>query len=270
MPLETRFSRKGYSTMIDVVLFDIGGTLHTVTNSEELRTAFAKRLRERLADYGIYLRGEDHEIGRRLHENAEEYKHFSEQILGELPQSRIWNEFYLKDYHIGEELLAPIAEELSFLYDYERVQNMRRPHIVETMEALRQMGMRLGIISNIISTSFVPHILREYGIAQYMECVVLSSEAGVRKPNPAIFEIAFQQLGVKAENVAYVGDTLSRDVLGAKNANLGLMILIDNPAIAHRDKGLQGKGIEPDVRIHDLFEIPAILASYSCGKESKQ
>ena len=253
--------------MIDVVLFDIGGTLHTVTNNEQLRTAFAKRLRERLADYGIFIHGEDDEIGRRLHENAEEYKHYSELILGELPQSRIWNEFYLKNYHIGEERLAPIAEELSFLYDYERVKNMRRPHVAETMEALHRMGKRLGIISNIISTSFVPHILREYGIAQYMECVVLSSEAGVRKPNPVIFEIALQQLGVKAENVAYVGDTLSRDVLGAKNANLGLMILIDNPAIAHRDKGLQGKGIEPDIRINDLAEIPAILASYSRGAE---
>ena len=253
--------------MIDVVLFDIGGTLHTVTNNETLRTAFAKRLRERLSDYGIAITGEDEQIGRRLHENAEEYKHYSEQILGELPQSRIWNEFYLKDYAIGEERLAPIAEELSFLYDYERVRNMRRPHVVETMETLHHMGKRLGIISNIISTSFVPHILREYGIAQYMECVVLSSEAGVRKPNPAIFEIALHQLGGKAENVAYVGDTLSRDVLGAKNANLGLMILIDNPAIAHRDIGLHGKGIEPDIRINDLAEIPAILTSSSRGAE---
>lgn len=247
--------------MIDVVLFDIGGTLHTVTNNETLRTGFAKRLRERLNDYGIVISGEDSEIGRRLHENAEEYKHFSEKTLGELPQSRIWNEFYLKDYQIGEERLKPIAEELSFLYDYERVKNIRRPHIVETMETLRQMGKRLGIISNIISTSFVPHILREYGIAQYMECVVLSSEAGVRKPDPAIFEIALSQMGAKAENTAYVGDTLSRDVLGAKNANLGLMILIENPAIAHRDVGLKEKGVAPDIRIKDLAEIPAIIAA---------
>lgn len=251
-----------FGRMIDVVLFDIGGTLHTVTNNEGLRTAFAKRLRERLQDYGIVLDKEDSEIGRRLHENAEEYKHYSEQTQVELPQSRIWNEFYLKDYNIGEERLKPIAEELSFLYDYERVKNMRREHIIETMEALHRMGKRLGIISNIISTSFVPHILREYGIAQYMECVVLSSEAGVRKPNPAIFDIALKQMGTTAERTAYVGDTLSRDVLGARNAKLGLMILIENPAIAHRDAGLHGKGIEPDVRINDLSEIPAIIAAH--------
>ena len=249
--------------MIDVVLFDIGGTLHTVTNNEALRTAFAKRLRERLADYGIVLAGEDRDIGIRLHENAEEYKHYSENILGELPQKRIWNEFYLKDYKIGEERLAPIAEELSFLYDYERVRNMRRPHLLETFETLANMGIRMGIISNIISTSFVPHILKEYGIERYMECVVLSSEAGVRKPNPKIFDLALEQMGARRENAAYVGDTLSRDVLGAKNAQLGLMILIENAAIAHRDAGLIGTGLEPDAKISDLLEIPKIISAWN-------
>lgn len=249
--------------MIDTVLFDIGGTLHTVTNNETLRTLFAKRLRERLADYGIALTGEDYEIGLRLHENAEAYKHHSEEILSELPAKRIWSEFYLKDYQISEDKIAPIAEELSFLYDYERVRNMRRPGLVETLETLRGMGMRMGIVSNIISTSFVPHILKEYGIDSYMDCIVMSSEVGIRKPNPAIFTPALQQLGAKRETTAYVGDTLSRDVLGAKNAELALMILINNPAIAHRDVGLAGSGIEPDCRINDLTEIPGIISDYN-------
>lgn len=249
--------------MINAVLFDIGGTLHTVTNNEALRTAFAKRLRERLADYGISVHGEDFEIGRALHENAEAYKHFSEDTLEEIPAARIWNEFYLKDEQIGEAALSPIAEELSFLYDYERVRNLRRPHVVETMRALREMGMRLGIVSNIISRSFVPHILNEYGIAEYMDCVVLSSETGVRKPHPAAFEPALMALDLPASQVAYVGDTISRDVRGARNANLGLMILIQNPAIAHRDAGLENSGFVPDAKITDLFEIPSIVSEFN-------
>lgn len=249
--------------MIEAVLFDIGGTLHTVTNNEALRTAFAKRLRERLADYGIAIHGEDFEIGRKLHENAEAYKHFSEDTLEEISAARIWNEFYLKDENIGEDILAPIAEELSFLYDYERVRNMRRPHVVETMEALKRMGMRLGVVSNIISRSFVPHILNEYGIAEYMDCVVLSSETGVRKPHPAAFEPALKRLGLAPQQAAYVGDTISRDVRGARNAKLGLMILIHNPAIAHRDAGLENSGYEPDAKITDLLEIPDLMAGFN-------
>lgn len=247
--------------MIGTVLFDIGGTLHTVRNSEQLRTAFAKRLSDRLAVYGIRLDTPYDVLGNRLHENAEAYKHWSERSLSELPAPRIWNEFYLKDYAIGEELLSPIAEELSFLYDYERVENLRRPRLKETVEALAGMGMRMGIISNIISTSFVPHILREYGIAQYMDCVVLSSEAGCRKPGAEIFRIALDRLGVTAEETAYVGDTVSRDVLGARNAGLGMVIRIRNAAIAHRDAAFTGADApKADFVIDELYEIPAILA----------
>lgn len=249
--------------MIDTVLFDVGGTLLTIQNSDALRTAFAKRLRERLAVYGIAVSGEDYESGQRLHENAEAYKHYSEETLVELPPVRIWNEFYLKEYQLGEETLAPIAEELSFLFDYERVCNLRRPGLVESLDALSGMGIRMGVVSNIISRSFVPHILKEYGIESYFDCVVMSSESGYRKPNPAAFEPALQQLCTRAENVAYVGDTLSRDVLGAQNAKLALMILIENPAIAHRDARLIGTGIEPDCRIRTLLEIPQIISEYN-------
>lgn len=247
--------------MIQAVLFDIGGTLLTVTNSPALRTAFAQRLKDRLLLYGIRIDTPAEALGVQLHENAERYKHWSEETLVELPQPRIWNEFYLPEYAIGEERLAPIAEELSFLYDYERVCNLRRPHLAETMRALSGMGLRLGVISNVISTSFTPHILREYGIGGYMEQIVLSSETRCRKPGAEIFRIALERMDLRPEEAAYVGDTISRDVLGARNAGLGLMIQIRNPAIAHRDAAFQGGGPAPDHLIDDLYEIPALVGA---------
>lgn len=245
--------------MLKAVLFDIGGTLHTVQNNSALRQAFAKRLIDRLSVYDIHLDTTPALLSDILHDNAEAYKHWSEESKAELPPVRIWNEYYLKDFHIGEEALSPIAEELSFLYDYARVCNKRRPYIKETVSALSDMGLRQGIISNIISTSFVPHILREYGIHRAMECVVMSSEAGCRKPDPRIFQIAMEQLGVCAEETAYVGDTISRDVLGARNAGLRLMIQIHNPVIAHRDAHLNKDAHLPDHYIYELNEIPDIV-----------
>lgn len=249
--------------MLKAVLFDIGGTLHTVTNNETLRRAFARRLIDRLTVYDIYLDTTPESLAQTLHENAEAYKHWSEKSLVELPQAQVWNEYYLKEFHIGEERLAPIAEELSFLYDYERVCNKRRPYVKETMQALSEMGLRLGIISNIISTSLVPHILREYGIHNYMECIILSSEAGCRKPDARIFEIALEQLGLRADEMAYVGDTLSRDVIGARNANLGMVIQIRNPVVAHRDAHLDADAHKPDHLIDNLNEIPDLIRA--CG-----
>ena len=248
--------------MIKAVLFDVGGTLHTVSNTGAMRTAFARRLKERLEIYGIHIGSQAEELGRLLHENAEAYKRWSEGSLRELPQPRIWNEYYLRQYEIGESRLAPIAEELSFRYDYERVCLTRRPNMVRTIETLHGMGLALGIISNIISTSFVPHILKEYGIDRYMSCVVLSSEAGVRKPDRRIFDLALGALGLEPGEAAYVGDTVSRDVLGAKNAGLALSIQIRSSSTAFRDAALGEDTPQPDYLITAFDEIPRIVRAH--------
>jgi putative hydrolase of the HAD superfamily len=131
------------------------------------------------------------------------------------------------------------------------------------MTCLHEMGLVLGVISNIISTTFVPHLLEDYGIAGLMSCVVLSSVTGIRKPDPAIFQQAAASCGVPCGEMAYVGDTLSRDVLGCRNARLPLSIQIRNPSIAHRDAAFQGTGLAPDVLIDDLGEIPGIIRAYN-------
>ena len=245
--------------MIRAVLFDLGGTLHTADSPAGRDVWFARRLLERLGDYRIALEEEPEALAGRLHTNAEDYKHWSERALRELPMAEIWSDYYLRGYGVSRERLEPIAEELSFLYDYERVRVLRRPHLRETMDALRAMGLRLGVISNIISTSVVPHFLREYGIDRYMDCQVLSSTAGARKPSAEIFRVAERELGLGPDELAYVGDTLSRDVMGVRNAGWRLMIQIQSSAGARRDKGLEGL-VKPDYLIRDLMEIPAIIA----------
>lgn len=245
--------------MIKAVLFDLGGTLHTNSMPEGRDLWFADRLLRRLSDYGIDLPAGPEDIARSLPVNSEIYKHESEQTLRELPAVEIWNDYYLREYQIGRECLAPIAEELSFLYDYERPCVMRRPHLKETMEKLRDMGLRLGVISNIISRSVVPHFLAEYGIDDLMECVITSAGTGIRKPSADIFRLAEKELGLKPEELAYVGDTISRDVRGTRNAGWALMIQISFPGTAHRDAGLENAGYAPDFFIHELSEIPAII-----------
>lgn len=245
--------------MIKAVLFDLGGTLHTNSMPEGRDLWFAERLLRRLADYGVELPATPEEIARSLPVNSEVYKHESEQTLRELPSELIWNDYYLREYRIGRERLAPFAEELSFLYDYERPCVMRRPRLKETMAELRGMGLRLGVISNIISRSVVPHFLAEYDIAQDMDCVITSAETGIRKPSPEIFRVAERELSLKPEELCYVGDTISRDVRGTRNAGWALMIRIRFPGTAHRDAGLENAGFEPDYTVDELYEIPQII-----------
>ncbi len=250
--------------MITTVLFDLGGTLHSVIKKADSMPRFAERLIRRLSDYGIEIDTTPEALAVTLHENSEVYKHLSERTKTELPSAQIWNEYYLKEFHIGEDRLEPIAEELSFLYDYDRLTLMRKPRLKETVETLHEMGMRMGVVSNIISTSLVPHMLNEYGIAQYMECIVMSSEVGIRKPDPRIFEIALKRMGITARETCYVGDTISRDVLGARAANLGMVVRINNPSIAHRDAAFQGPDVpKADYVIQELYELPEILRTFN-------
>lgn len=245
--------------MIKAVLFDLGGTMHTSDSPAGWDVRYAGRLLERLADYGIPLELSPDALALILKTNCEEYKRHSEQTLRELPAAEIWSEYYLRGLGVSREALEPIAEELSFRYDYDRTRVLRRPHLKQTVEALRDMGIRMGVISNIISTSVVPHFLAEYGIENAMECVVLSSVTGVRKPDPEIFRVAERAMDLKPEELTYVGDTLSRDVRGVRNAGWRCVIQIRNPSIAHRDRGLEHSGLMPDYLIDDLAEIPAII-----------
>ena len=117
----------------------------------------------------------------------------------------------------------------------------------------------MGLISNIISKSIVPHFVAEYGLSEFMECVLTSAGTGIRKPDPAIFRMAEAALGLKPEELAYVGDTLSRDVRGTRAAGWRLAIQIYSPGAARRDAGMAELGYRADYNIADLMEIPGII-----------
>ena len=105
----------------------------------------------------------------------------------------------------------------------------------------------------------------QYGIDGYMDCVITSCGTGIRKPDPEIFRVAERKMGLAPEELAYVGDTISRDVRGTRAAGWRLMIQIRNPGVAHRDKGLENSPWKPDYLIDDLAEIPAIIARENGG-----
>ena len=246
--------------MIKAVVFDLGGTVHVCSTTPERKLWFARRLISRLGEYGIALDIAPEALSKQLEVNAEIYKKEAEATLREFEPVVVWNDYYLREQKLGREKLAPIAEELSFLYDYERVCNLRRPHLIETMDALRAQGLRLGMISNILARSIVPHFVMEYGLDKYFECVLSSAGTGIRKPSPEIFRLAERALELKPEELAYVGDTLSRDVRGTRAAGWRLAIQIYSPGAARRDVGLAEQGWKADYNIEDLSELPPIIA----------
>ncbi|MDR0998622.1 MAG: HAD family hydrolase [Treponema sp.] len=252
--------------MIKAVLFDAGGVLHTSSPDEEQERCFVKEILSTLAGQGQEINSSPEEFIGKLKIRAREYKKWSEETATELPGTEIWNSFYLKDFNPDPEKVAGCAERLCYLYDGKKSKISPRPHLKETVETLRRMGMRQGIISNIISKTFVPECLKNYGIESCMECVIMSSVVGRRKPAPEIFRAATDALGLKAAECVFVGDRLSRDVIGAKNAGFGCMIQIRHGPSIEKDRAFESLGYRPDFMIDDLAEIPGIIRDLDTEK----
>lgn len=245
--------------MIKAVFFDIGGTVHTQDATPESDRDYKERLWKYLEEHDIRTAENPDALLEHINKGAKAYKTFTEEELIEIPADRIWQEFFLADFNVPAEKLAGLGEDLCFMFDRWRKHIVKREGLEETLKSLKDAGYRLGVISNIMSTTFVPRILAEHGVEQYFETLTMSSVCGIRKPRADIFDIALKEMGIPKEEAAYVGDTISRDVRGIRNAGWPLMIQIDNPRIYHKDEKYRGMGYEADVKIKTLTEIlPAV------------
>ena len=83
------------------------------------------------------------------------------------------------------------------------------------LNALRQRGLRLGLITN-GRAPFQEHNIDALGITHYFKSILVSEAEGVRKPDPPIFERALRQLDVVAGEAVFVGDNPHADVAGAQ------------------------------------------------------
>jgi putative hydrolase of the HAD superfamily len=92
------------------------------------------------------------------------------------------------------------------------------------LDALKREAIGLGIISNWDQSA--RDVLREAGLIDYFDPIVISCEVGHTKPNPAIFKTALALAGVKPDSCLYVGDNYYDDALGSRA--LGMEALIIN------------------------------------------
>jgi len=82
-----------------------------------------------------------------------------------------------------------------------------------------KMSYKLCIVSNGISSIQYKKI-NSFGLNKIFNKIYISEDVGFQKPNPKIFEIALLEFSIKPENTLMIGDSLSSDLLGAKNANI--------------------------------------------------
>lgn len=64
----------------------------------------------------------------------------------------------------------------------------------------------------------VETVLKDFGIDGYFKKIIESAVVGVRKPDPKIFTLGVEALGLKPEEVVVFGDSYSKDIIPAEKA----------------------------------------------------
>lgn len=219
------------------VLLDAGNTLLFVDPA---------RILEVLADHGV-------ESGREAFREAE---YEARLTLAEAvregdrgTEAHVWEHYFLTLFRlcgVPPERVQEVGERLRRIYETEHLWTHVEEGTREALERLRERGYRLAVLSN--ADGRVEGLLEEVGLRPYFEFVLDSHEVGVEKPDPRIFRLALERLGLAPEEVLYVGDLYPVDVLGARRA--GLRALLVDPL---------GRQEAPVDRIPSVARLPAYL-----------
>ncbi len=126
----------------------------------------------------------------------------------------------------------------------------------ETLEVLRDLSQRysLGIIAN--QSAGTRDRLESYGLLQYLSVLVSSTEEGIAKPDPAIFELAAARAGCCPEWTFMVGDRIDNDIAPAKALGWGTIRMLRGFA---RFQIPRSSREEPDHVIESLSDIRRVL-----------
>jgi HAD superfamily hydrolase (TIGR01509 family) len=220
---------------ITAVLFDFAGTLLVPRSAEELLAGAARRA-------GIELSGAE------LQDLAEAYVAagvpggpYPRQVPGHLVELYEQRDLTAENHrgaYVGLFQMIPLRRPGLEGLPAAVYEQILRPEgwvpyadAVETMEALADRGIGVGLVSN-VGFDIRP-ILREHGFGRLAETCTLSFEVGCAKPDPRIFRIALERIGARASGTLMVGDHEWADGGGRAIGMPTLILPMTAPGTAH-------------------------------------
>jgi putative hydrolase of the HAD superfamily len=100
------------------------------------------------------------------------------------------------------------------------------PGAVETITALRGRGLKIGLIT--VCSEDVPLLWEETPFHGLFDAEVFSATCGLRKPDPRIYRLVLDQLGVEPKEAVFVGDGANDELAGAERVGMSA-VGVDSP-----------------------------------------
>jgi putative hydrolase of the HAD superfamily len=226
----------------EAVLFDAGNTLVFT------RMGRRARLRKALRAWGLAFSPNDVRIA---FDRAEEglFSPDMDWVLTPEQEEAWWRNYYgiiLRTLNLpDDDALAAHLARVTWYVPY----NEAYPDAQKALEALRQ-HVRLGILSNAFPSML--EALDRVGLTPYFDDIVLSSTAGVAKPDCRAFQLAVDRLGAAMERTVFVDDSL-RNVQAATELGLEAVLIDRQDRYSHL----------PLPRVRTLEVIPDVVLGLS-------
>ena len=144
------------------------------------------------------------------HWHAAGYEDFSKGIIDE---TTFWAQF-------EQSLGKPLPNEKERIW-IEGTALQPWPQVLSLINNLQEKGSINAVLSNVVRP--VSMMLQQAGLYDQFDCVVLSDQVGLVKPDTAIYQLTLDKLGLKAEECLYIDD-LAKNLIPA--ANLGMVTIL--------------------------------------------
>jgi putative hydrolase of the HAD superfamily len=116
-----------------------------------------------------------------------------------------------------------VSELVGWRHDLTRSLLTPRGGVVETLNELRARGLQVGLIT--VCSEDVPDVWEETPFPGHFDSTVFSCSAGLRKPDPRIYRLACDELGVKPGEAMFVGDGANDELAGAERVGMRAVLI---------------------------------------------
>ena len=166
------------------------------------------------------------------------------------------------DPGIADVLIQEAAEERR--HRFAHALRSVEPEVLATLARLRAAGWRLGLISN-ASTDEVA-AWSDSPLAPLFRASLFSCRCGLKKPDPAIYRLALEQLACSAEQAIFIGDGGSDEHRGARSVGLTTVLLRHFTNGSLPSEVLAARRVWADMEVGRFGQLPQALATWGSDK----
>ena len=257
---------------IKAVIFDLDDTLivDEAVTKEAMRATAALASKHHGTDQTLFL-SDASRLGKSLWDSSPSHGYCLE--IGIIDHECLWGEFpggkpevaalrewslnyrgalfdaVLRSQGISDEDAADSLAR-AFAESRRRLQRLM-PDARETLARLRT-SHRIALLTN-GDSGLQREKITASGLGKFFDAIAVSGELGIGKPCAGIFHALLAELGLKADDAVMVGNSLERDVAGAKNAGLAASIWLRVPGSE------EFANVVPDHTVDGLHELPALI-----------